>query len=235
MKQEIDRLLKMRKENKITESDYLMLSSALKKTSFCSNIENSIFINPFQKIAGFKVLIIGLMLIIIMSILGVYANLYYDGSIGFVIANNLKVPRAPSFLFLLYQNVVACLSVAGFFLLAAFLLRQKGIRAIDFLGTVTLARYPTCIAIIYILIDKKLCPEEFNQDISKGISLHFSVMGMIGALVFMACFILQIMTYFSALKESSGLEGKRLWSSFIIAMLAADLLSIVLTRLFLYS
>ncbi len=229
------RLLNMRKENKISESDFDMLSGALTKNSFCSTLENSMLINPFQKIAGFKALCIGIILMLVMSALGVYANVYIDGSLGFLMTDTLKVTIAPSFLLLLYQNIVACLSVAVLFYLAALSLRQKGIRIIDFLGTVTFARYPTCISLLFFILEKWLTPERFNEDFSKGISIHFSVIGSISALLWTACYIWQGMNYFFALKEAAGLDGKRLWSAFLITMLVADILSMILTRIFLYS
>lgn len=234
MNKELDRLLKMRKENKISENDFEMLSSALTKNSFCSTLENSKLINPFQKIAGLRALLIGIMLMVVISALGVYANVYIDGSLGFLLATGVKA-RAPSFLLLLYQNVVACLSVAVLFYLSATVLRQKGIRIIDFLGTVAFARYPTCISIVFIIIENWLTPENFNQDVSKGISLHFSIIGSISALLWTACYIWQGMNYFFALKESSGLDGNRLWRAFLFSMITADILSMILTRIFLYS
>ncbi len=234
MKKELERLLKMRKENKISEGDFNMLSGALTKNSFCSTLENSLLINPFQKIAGLKALSIGIILMLVMSAIGVYANIYIDGSIGyFTTSNLLKISRAPSFLLLLYQNIVACLSLAILFYLAARLLHQKGIRFIDFLGTVTFARYPTCISLMFFILEKWLRPEAFNDDLSKG--LHFSIIGSLSALLWTACYIWQGMNYFFALKESSGLDGKRLWSAFLITMTVGDILAIILTRFFLYS
>lgn len=235
MNKELARLLKMRKENTISENDFDLLSNALTKNSFCTTLENSALLNPFQKIAGFKALIIGLFIMLAMSALGVYANVYIDGSLGFLMANGFKAAQAPSFLLLLYQNMVACLTVAFFFYLAATLLRQKGIRLIDFVGTILFARYPTCINIIIIILEKWLTPERFNDDYSKGISLHFSIIGSISALLWTGCFVWQGMNYFFALKISSGLEGKRLWSVFFITMLPAEILSSILTRVFLYS
>lgn len=235
MKKELERLLKMRKENKISERDFDMLSGALTKNSFCSTLENSMLINPFQKIAGFKALFIGLILMLVMSVIGVYANVYIDGSLGFIMTNGFKATRAPSFLLLLYQNMVACLSVAVLFYLSAILLRQKGIRIIDFLGTVAFARYPTCISIMFFILAKWLSPENFNEDFSKGFSFHFSITGSLSALLWTACYVWQGMNYFFAFKESAGLDGKRLWSAFLITMLVADILSSILTRLFLYN
>lgn len=234
MNKELERLMKMRKENKISESDFDMLSGALTKNSFCTTLENSLLINPFQKIAGLKAFSIGILLMLVMSAIGVHANVYMDGSIGYFTTNTvLKLARAPSFLLLLYQNMVACLSLAILFYLAARLLRQKGIRFIDFLGTVTFARYPTCISLIFFILEKWVRPELFHDDLSKG--FHFSLIGSLSSLLWTVCYIWQGMNYFFALKESSGLDGRRLWSAFLITMAIGDIVGIILTRFFLYS
>ncbi len=235
MKKELERLLNMRKENKISESDFDMLSGALTKNSFCSTLENNVLINPFQKIAGFKALFIGIVLIMVMSILGVYANVYIDGTLGFLMTNGIKAARAPSFLLLLYQNTVACLTLSILFYISAIWVGQKGIRIIDFLGTVAFARYPTCISLMFVILEEWLIPENSNADFSKGISFHFSILGSLSALLWTACFVWQGMNDFFALKESAGLDGKRLWSAFLITMLVADILASILTRLFLYN
>lgn len=232
MKKELERLMKMRKENRISESDFHMLTKSLSEKSFCSILESSALINPFQKIAGFKALLIGIIIMVVMSLLGVYANIYIDGSLGFIVANGLKVARKPSFLLLLYQNTVACLCLAGLFFFSAILLGQKRIRLVDFLGTVTFARYPICVSIVLFMIENWLTPDRFNGDYSK---LHFSIIGSLGALLWSACYIWQGMNYFFAFKESSGLDGKRLWSAFLFTMVIADIVSINLTRIFLYT
>ena len=235
MNKEQERLLTMRKENKISECDYQMLSNALNKKSIFADIENSMLINPFQKIAGFKALILGLTLMLIMSILGVYGNIYYDGVFGYFVAESLKTTITPGFTLLLYQNIVACLSITVIFLAVAIFFRQKNIRIIDFFGTVALSRYPILISLLFTMLEKYLKPENFIQDVSKGIELHISIIGIIGHFVFFICLIWQIMTYFSALKEASGLQGKKLWTGFIIAIILSDVIAGILTRFFFYS
>lgn len=170
---------------------------------------------------------------IIMSGLGVIANVYYDGIIGFIMPVGLKIAMKPNFWLLLYQNAIGIIALALLFLAAAFLFKQKGIRAIDFLGTVALARYPLLISITLILLER-LYQGSPVDDVSGTIELHFSIVGTISNLIFMACMIWQIMTYFFALREASGLEGKRLWYGFIIAILLGEVIGIILTRLFLY-
>ncbi|WP_235659330.1 hypothetical protein [Legionella maceachernii] len=224
----------MLKENKISEADYLLISAALNKKSVFTNIENSLLINPFQKIAGFRALLLGLLLMITMSLLGVVVNIYFDGSLGFFFPMGLKAAIKPNFFLLLYQNAAAVFITASLFMATALLFRKKRIRVIDFFGTVALARYPLLISLLFTMIEKYLDPSRYNEDITKGIELHLTLIGTIGNLIFLTCIIWQIITYFFALKEASGLGGKSLWLSFIIAILLSDVAGIILTRLFLY-
>ena len=235
MKKEQDRLLNMRNEKKISEQDYNLLLDALNKPSFCTQVENSIFMNPFQRIAGLKSLCMGIVLMVIMSVVGSYANMYYDGAFGAIYTINLKTPIPPNFFLLLYQNVVIWIILSLFFLITAKVLRQKNIRAIDFFGTVALSRYPILVLMIFNITADFLDPSFLNQDFSKGIELHLTWIGTINNLIFSLCYIWQIMTYFFALKVASGLEGRRLWGGFIVAIALGDIVSMIFTRLFLYT
>ncbi len=222
----------MLEERKISQEDYLLLSNALKKKSVFANLENSILINPFKRIAGIKALLLGFILLVLMSILGSYANIYYDGVLGYLLPDGIKTTVKPNFFLLCYQNIIASVVLAAFFLLAALLYRKKRIRPIDFFGMVALSRYPLFISVIFTFLEKLIRPEEFKIDYSKGIELHFSVFGTVSNLLFTLCFIWQIITYFFALKEASGLEGKSLWISFIITFLVGDVFTMALTRAF---
>lgn len=233
MNKEQERLLAMRRENRLSEQDYQMLTEALNKKSLCTELENSLLFNPFRKIAGFKALFLGFILIVIMSFIGVYADIYYDGTFGFFIASGIKTETHPNFLLLLYQNVIACLPISILFILAALFFRQKNIRFIDFFGTVILARFPMAFSVLGILLEMKLKPEFFNM--SQKPELHFSMLSSLINLLMFGCLAWHIATCFAALKESSGLQGKKLWLSFIVSALLSEIITINLTRLFLYS
>jgi len=62
MNTEQARLERMLKENKISRQDYNTLLVALEKKSFFSRMESSLLLNRFQKIAGGKALVIGMMI-----------------------------------------------------------------------------------------------------------------------------------------------------------------------------
>lgn len=234
MKNEQQRLKEMKLNNKISETDYQMLMRALAKKSIFENIEDSVLLNPFKKLAGLKALFLGILLIIILSVFGSYLKVYFDGALGFIAPVGLKVPVKPNFLLLLYQNVIACLSVSLVFLAAALLFKQKNIRVIDFFGTVALARFPLLISLFAVYLEMFLDPE-FSDTTNQGIQLHFRLDGILFNFIIFACLAWQILTYFFAYQESSGLTGKKLLISFIILLMISDSIAMPLTRWFLYT
>lgn len=235
MNRENERLKIMLKENKISDSDFKLLAAALDKKSIFLNIESSMLLNPFQKIAGLNALLIGLIIMIGMSIIGLIPKVYFDGIFGCMLSSNIKTEMRPEFYLLLYQNIVNCLVMTILFLASAIIFRQKRIRIIDFFGTVALSRYPYLILVIFIALLYTFDPTFFHEDTSKGYEMHLSIIGTIASFVWTACFIWQLMTLFFALKEASGLDGKRLWASFLIAIFLGDTISIMLSRAFLYT
>lgn len=234
MKKELARLANMLREQKISAEDYQLLTDALNKKSMFDSIENSMLINPFQKIGGWKALALGLVFMLIMSLIGVYANIFYEGFLGYLSPIGIKTKLTPNFFLLLYQNIIVCLILMTLYFFAAKLLKAKGIRLVDFIGAVTLSRYPLLISVTFNYLENLLRPDLLYFNPSQGFELRFSLFSMISAMIFMFCAMWQIVTYFFAFKESSGLTDKRLWISFILIMTFGDVIAITAARYFLY-
>lgn len=233
MAKEKEKLLNMLKEGKITEHDYKLLSNTLnKKNSYLTSLF-LMAINPFQKIAGAYALFIGLIVIIFMSYLGVFAKVYFPGIFDCLNSVVVKNPKTqPNFFLLLYQNVVCWLVLSLLFIVAARVFQKKGTRIIDFFGTVALSRFPFLILTAFLSIIQIIDPSFMNIDISKGFQFHMSFMMIVFSLLAIAFGVWQIITYFYALKESSGLTGKPLWISFIVTMVLGEAISWQLTTIF---
>lgn len=73
------RLINLLSEHKISENDYKILSNALDKKSSKVYTILTFAINPFRRIAGGYSLVLGIIVIICLSLLGVLANLYFPG------------------------------------------------------------------------------------------------------------------------------------------------------------
>ena len=232
MKNDKERLMVMLNENKISQDDYNTLLVALEKKSFFLKLQSSLWLNPFQKIAGFKALIMGMMILLAMSGMGVIAKVYFVGSISIINASAVaKQTMDISFLLLAYQNIVSWLILSAMFILAAMILQKKKIRIIDFLGTVSLARFPALLITILIGIVRMINPSILDVDMSKGISLHASFSQTLLGVLMMVLIVWQIFTYFYAFKESSGLIGKKLVLGFIASIIAAEYSGLPLTTM----
>ena len=81
MNTEKTRLERMLRENKISQDEHKILLKSLKRKSFFTKLQSSFWLNPFQKIAGFRALIIGMLVLVVTSYVGIKAKLYYFNTI----------------------------------------------------------------------------------------------------------------------------------------------------------
>lgn len=233
MSKEKDRLIAMVNQGKISAEDFKLLSSAWNKSPSFFSKTILLMVNPFKKIAGLNALIAGFLVLVSMSYLGTIANVYFLGMLsivnGVVLKNTIVHPNV---FLLLYQNVISWLILATLFMISALLFKRKGIRIIDFLGTVALSRFPFLVLTIFLSIIQIVSPSFLNIDVSKGVQFHPSITISLFGFFVISCFIWQIATFYFALKESSGLVGGKLWISFIVAMLLGETISSTLTIIF---
>jgi len=176
MNKEKEHLMSMLKENKISEDDYNLLMGALQKKTFFEKISSSVLLNPFQKVAGFHALVVGVIILMCMSYLGMIAKVYFPGILSVLnasVVTNQKIEN--NFFLLAYQNLIACSVLAATFLFSAIIFKQKGLRLVDFLGTVAMARFPLLILTIFLSAIRVVNPGFLAIDLSKGIPLHPSL------------------------------------------------------------
>ncbi len=228
MNNENEKLLQMLKSKKISEEEYKLLTKAMgNKPSYFKGFVN-LLINPFQKIAGLYALLLGFGVLLGMSFLGLKAQIYFTGILDAFNASVLKNPMIKmSFLSLLYQNCVNWLVLSVIFILIAKIAKQKGTRVIDFFGTVAFARFPYLLLAVYLWIMRVMEPQFMDMRLEKIIEYSFQLTPLMifFSMVTTICVIWQLSTYFHALKISSGIKGKGLWISFIIAMVLGEMIS----------
>ena len=233
MNNEKARLDKMLNEHKISQEDYSVLSKALHRKTFYTKMQSQFWLNPFQKIAGFKALLIGMIILLVISYLGVIAKVYFLGPIGIINASALATQtNATGFLFLTYQNIVSWLTLSILFIVTAKILQKQKLRIVDFVGTVVFAQYPTLFNVMFIGISRIIFPNLWDVDMSKGMPIHASIGQYINGVVVSVLIVWQIITYFYAFKESSGLLEKKLWIGFLVSIIAAGFIANPLTTMF---
>ncbi|MGD9591237.1 MAG: hypothetical protein AB7V32_01800 [Candidatus Berkiella sp.] len=228
---ENDRLLSLLKENKITQDEYKLLSKALDKPSNL-RVFLSLLINPYQKIAGLWAFLLGIGIIIAISYLGTIGKIYFPGLLGILNASMIKNPKiSTDFMFLLFQNTVIWAVLTGLFIITAKILALKGVRIIDFMGTVALSRFPYLILTGFLAIMRTVNPRFMDVGMEQGLQLKPSMLAILFSSVVIICAIWHIATYLYALKESSGLSGKKLWISFIACILIGEIMTNFITMM----
>lgn len=207
-----EQLSNMLKENKISQKDHDILLGAMDKKSFFSKNNLFLLVNPFQKIAGVKALLFGLIILLITSCLNAIGNgsLIVSGA-SFVQKQN----GLPGLFLLTCQLLTLWLILSVCFALTAKLFRKK-IRFVDFLGTFAFAYYPTFLSAAVTATLQSINPNFYASIITMATTPHFSF-GMTAYIIFAFVFgIWQVATHFYAFKESSGLTSKKLGWGFAI-------------------
>lgn len=171
-------------------------------------------INPFTRIAGFQALGLGLISLLLMGFLASLSGIAFDGVLD---VHFIKLSFIQSLEFLAID--VLCLVVVMWI---TGLIASKSVRFIDILGTMTLAKAPlVLLAFAGLLVTS---PEA--SEIIKNPAVIFQYTSYFVFLILtIPILIWNITLMFNAFKTSCGLSGTKLTVSFIIALLASELVS----------
>ncbi|MCT4590899.1 MAG: YIP1 family protein [Carboxylicivirga sp.] len=187
--------------------------------------------NPFNKIAGGKALLLGLVIIILTSLTGYYSGIHFPG-----ILSVKTCPQLPIVYFLI-QGVLNLAIVSIVFYLAALLFSPSKVRLIDVLGTLALARSP------YLLAAFTGFPDSLNQlgyyiqhtFMKVGEPVTLSTFDLVSAIILTIVTLLLVVwvvaLMFNALKVAANLKGGRLTGVFIPSLIISIIIGIVLNYL----
>ena len=228
MDNEIKKLAQLLENKKITEDEFKLLSEAITVNKKTTRFKLSFFINPFEKISGYQALFFGIIVILGLTAFAVLRNDNFPGLIDYNYAPfNYKIGQEfkITYLYALYQNALAVVVLSLLYYAFSKFYKQKSLRIIDFFGTVALARFPLFVQSILGNIMTAIDPTMRR-------SPHESILSIIGWFYVLGCFIWLIVTYFYALKESSGLTGKKLWISYVGSVAIGEIICALLTRMY---
>ena len=93
-------------------------------------------VNPFNRIAGFKALIIGLLGVFVASVIGYFSKTHFDGIL------NIHSGYQGSLILHLIEPIVSILIVSLWFLIGGWIFSPSKIRAIDVIGSQFFAFLP---------------------------------------------------------------------------------------------
>ena len=178
----------------------------------------SLILNPFTRIAGWQAFGVGLMFVILTGIICTFSKVAFDGVIDMHLVKRLTLLQSFEFLAIDLISLVTIMTATGFII-------SKSFRIIDILGTMTLSRSPLLILAIagYFTISP-----DINEIIRDPILVFQSVSFIIIILLSIPVTIWSIILMFNALKVSCGINGNKLGSAFIIALLVAEVISKIL-------
>lgn len=165
--------------------------------------------NPFLKIAGYKALIYGWLIILITAFIAFFSHTHFDGAI------DVHGGATTLWWGYLLEPFVAWLSVTIIFYSMGLLFSQSKIRFADVAGTFALARFPMLfVALLYFLP---------MPDIKALDKINFlMILNVIGILI---CSIWMIALFYNAYSVSCNLKkGKAAWT-FILGLIVAEIIS----------
>lgn len=175
--------------------------------------------NPFLFWGGRKILWIGLAVIVIHLPIGYFLQARFDGAIDMHIVTSVGSVFRP-----LLDAIIAWGSTFLCLYLAALTFKSP-IRMIDVAGAAAVARIPILISVVPAKIF-----DPGIQDINDLLNLQGSEMWSLAAvsvilLIFMIWFFVLL---FNAYKVNSNLKGWKLITSFIVAVILAEIISKVI-------
>lgn len=175
--------------------------------------------NPFEYIAGYKALLIGLAVMTLSTLIGTLNNTHFDGSVDVHIG--LHGPLSLFFT----EAFVSWFVTAVLFYLAGIMLSDSHIRFIDVIGTMAFARIPLIISVLagfFPVMQQiaQLDPSKPGESIQQLISI-LPVL-ILASVPLVASMIWTITLMFNAYRISCNLKGARLIASFIITLILAE-------------
>lgn len=214
---ETEKLQQLLQSNKITYAEFNTLRAAIEKKHVFTDINDCIFLNPYQYLSTQKAFMIGIVLLIVTSFIGGHAYIHYPGIFAFFYIEHENHSNA--FILLVKMNMINTATIAIIYFYLADFIKTRGSRFTDFLSFALISRFPYFFATILQFIYVKTVPG-FIENCE--LSMLVSVLNMSFA------FFLdwQIITNFFMLKELSGLRGKKLMSCFIFSNVIAYITSI---------
>ena len=219
---ERERLLKLLAEGKISEADFKMLSEALAPSMKRDWV--ALLFNPFESVAGGRAVAYAVGVAVLLSLLGAEPGIHFPGLLDLQIPQKLEHDFVGRLLVLLGHNFAALfvLGILGY--LSALVGKRRGVRFVDFLGMLGLARfaYVPCTALLlgFSFADRAAFYEQQGHP----------VMGYATALVAVPSLVWLFVTYFSAYREASGFKGRALWIGYVFVIAVGELAAALLTR-----
>ncbi len=189
--------------------------------------------NPFEIIAGFTSLFIGLGIILLSSVICYFGKVHLDGVLDLHAGSNVSWTMA------FLEGIINWLTITLILFITGLIISKSSIRFIDVAGTQALARFPYLLASLsaFMFPTEKIMHYFEWKFLQKGDAVELGGMDVflfgIQTLIMLACAIWIIALMYRAYSISSNVKGTRGIISFIVGLLVAEIISkIILTNLY---
>lgn len=174
------------------------------------------FFNPFDFIAGWKALAVGLAVMSLTCVVAFFSNTHFDGVLDghFGVLNVTKFPFQVS----IYEQLNAWLSATILFYVGGLLTARSKVRLIDVAGTLAFARVP----LIFVALIG------FVPVLHHFPSLKEMVAMLICGLPLLFLFIWMIVLMYNAFRVSCNLKGNVAIWGFAVSLIFAEIISKVI-------
>ena len=190
-----------------------------------------VLVNPFERIAGLKALMVGLVIIVITIIIGNNSGVHFDGVLD-IHLNSQPIPLIQDFIMqgLSLATLILLIVIAG-------IIWSKSFRIIDIIGTTFLARFPFLFASIagYFFNAPNIGSlSEISDLLSDPNALQdMIVLSLLSLIIVLPLMIWYIIIQYNAYKVSLGISKKIAVLSYIAIIFIGEIISTVLIMLIL--
>lgn len=194
-----------------------------------SNRLSSFLVNPFDKVAGAKALLIGLILYVSAVVIGYYQHILYYGVLSVKVVNS-EIP----FIRTLSLSLISVLVFALLLYIAGKLTSKSSVRLIDVIGTITLAKTPlmvisllSCIPVFTDAMIKVIHTLLFPTLISTTLVTDYIWFGLFIFIIIIVEIWVIILSY-KGFSISCNVKGAKSIVSFIITVITTEFICIAL-------
>jgi len=188
-------------------------------------------LNPFEMLAGWASLGIGLCILLITALVACYANVHLDGVIDLHFGYHVSLKE------IFLESLINWLCLAVFLYVSGFILSKSSIRILDVFGTQAMARFPYLIATIVSLSlnnNKVIAFVEYHF-LNKGEAVQPGVIDILvfafSTLTILLMLVWMVYLMYKAYSVSCNVKNVKGIFSFIAALVSAEILSKILIAL----
>ena len=187
--------------------------------------------NPFEIIAGFTSLFIGLGIILLSSVICYFGKVHLDGVLDLHAGSNT------TWVIAFGEGIINWLSITLILFITGLIISKSSIRFIDVAGTQALARFPYLIASLasFLFPTEKVLKFVEWKFLKKGEAVDLGSMDIIFfalvTLIMLACAIWIIVLMYRAYSISCNVKGAKGIISFIAGLLVAEIISKILLNI----